>query len=424
MPQPVNILFFIDHRVREMDCLTAVGRLLEQRGLSVGYVPLRGEQYRSLTTFTPDLACFTWFYFQENSGFNRFRRYWPNTRFVNLAFEQSVNEINKNLKAPKHPYVVKEVWQSSWTVGWDEELERRGVPKEKRGINGHPVMALYQQPYCQIYPSRDEMAARFGLDPSKRWILIPENFNPAFHGPEKVDEYVAAGEDRQEIEAYFQWARDSLDSLVDWLMATPDDVEVIFRPRPGIGMKAYQERLGERMSRLPMSVKLLDDLTVREWILSCDAVASNLSTSLMESALAGKDTYVLAPYPFPPKVMIDWQTLVTQVQTKNQYLAKLRGEFPGDPAPLAAWVKSVMMPTGDPIANLADWLAEVHKEAMALPKPLGPAAAAVRERELAFKAWKRKVKLRLKGGYVLPPVDVFSDEDIAARGKDWQRILG
>lgn len=424
MAQRVNILFFIDHRVREMDCLTAVGRLLEQKGLSVGYVPLRGEQYQSLTSFTPDLACFTWFYFHENSGFNRFRRYWPNTRFVNLAFEQSVNEINKNLKAPKHPYVVKEVWQSSWTLAWDEELERRGVPKGKRGINGHPVLALYQQPYCQIYPTRGEMAARFGLDPAKRWILIPENFNPAFHKPDKVDEYVAAGEDRQEIEAYFQWARDSLDSVVDWLMATPDDCEVIFRPRPGIGMKAYQDRLGERLNRLPKSVKMLDDLTVREWILVGDAVASNLSTSLMESALAGKDTYVLAPYPFPPKVMIDWQELVTQVQSRDQYLSLLSGDFPGDPDPLADWVRSTMMPAGDPIVKLADWLTEVHKEAMALPKPLGPAAEALRMKELAFKAWKRKAMLKVKGGYVMTPVDVFSDDDIAARGKDWQRILG
>lgn len=424
MGKPVNILFFIDHRVREMDCLTAVGRLLEKKGLTVGYVPLRGEQYHSLTSFTPDLACFTWFYFQENSGFNRFCRYWPNTRFVNLAFEQSVNEINKKLKAPKHPYVVKEVWQSSWTKAWDEELGRRGVPASRRQVNGHPVMALYQQPYCQIYPTRKEMADRFGLDPSKRWILIPENFNPAFHGPEKVDEYVAAGEDRAEIEAYFQWARDSLDSLVEWLMETPDTVEVIFRPRPGIGMQAYKERLGGRMNLLPKSVKMLDDMTVREWILACDAVASNLSTSLMEAALAGKQTFVIAPYPFPPKVMIDWQSLVTQIQTKEQYFQALDGSFEGNPAPLAEWVTSTMMPMGDPIAKLADWLAEVHKEAMALPKPLSPAGAAIREKELAFKAWKRRMKLRLKGGYVLPPVDVFSDEDIAARGRDWQRILG
>ncbi len=424
MAQPVNILFFIDHRVREMDCLTAVARLLNQKGLTTAFVPLRGETYHSLTSYTPDLACFTWFYFHENSGFNRIRRYWPNARYVNLAFEQSVNEINKNLKAPKHPYVVNEVWQSSWTYAWDEELGRRGVPANRREVNGHPVMALYQEPYSTLYPTKEVLAKQFKLDLTKRWILIPENFNPAFHGPEKVDEYVAAGENRAEIEAYFQWARDSLDALVDWLMATPDDVELIFRPRPGIGMKAYQERFGERLKQFPKSVKMLDDLTVREWILASDVVASNLSTSLMESALACKDTFVIAPLPFPDRVMIDWQSKVTQIQTKDQYLGALDGSFKGDPTELADWVKSTMMPVGDPIAKLADWLAEVHKEANALPKPLGPLGTKIRSKELEFKSWKRKTKLKLKGGYQLPPVDVFSDEDIATRGRDWQRILG
>jgi hypothetical protein len=419
--KPVDFLFFIDHPVRELDAMTAVGKMLSDQGFTWELIPLRADQWTSLDRWHPVLACFTWFYFQEDKGFDRCRKYWPGTKYVNLAFEQSVQKINKRLKSPKHPYVLKEVWHSCWSEAYQQELIAKGVSPEKTRVNGSPVLGLYQEPYASLYPSREHLARMAGLDPAKRWILIPENYNAAFYDDVKVEEYVAAGEKREDVVAYIRWAEDSLYRLFDWLSRTPETVEVIFRPRPGVGMPAYLEKLGDRVGALPPSVHITDALTVREWVLRCDAVASNFSTTLIESGAAGRPTFMLAPMPFPEIVMNDWYGLVEQAPTEEAFQAMLSGGLAGDPAQLGGWARSVMTPHGDPIVRLAQWLTEVHREALGGDRHVDPLLDLDRRMRSGLKKARTAIKTR---GSSVPPQDAFGQAEVARRVEDWERILG
>lgn len=419
--KPLDFLFFIDHPVRELDAMTAVGKMLSDQGYSWELIPLRADQWISLDQWHPVLACFTWFYFQEDKGFDRCRKYWPGTKYVNLAFEQSVQKINKRLKAPKHPYVLKEVWHSCWSEAYQQELIEKGVPAGKTRVNGSPVLGLYQEPYASLYPSREELAQATGLDAGKRWILIPENYNAAFYDQVKIEEYVAAGEKREDVVAYIQWAEESLFQLFDWLSRTPGSVEVIFRPRPGVGMPAYLEKLGDRVATLPPSVHITDQLTVREWVLRSDAVASNFSTTLIESGAAGRPTLMLAPLPFPDIVMNDWYQLVEQVPTEEAFQAMLSGELEGDPSQLGGWAKSTMTPHGDPIICLTEWLIELHREALGEDRHVDPLIDLDRRMRSGLK--KARTALKNRGSSV-PPQDAFGQDDVARRLRDWERILG
>jgi surface carbohydrate biosynthesis protein len=423
--KPIDFLFFIDHPVRELDAMTAVGRLLSKAGFTWDLVPLRADQWPIMDRWHPRVACFTWFYFREDRGFDRCLRHWPGTLYANLAFEQSVHKINRRLKAPKNPYVLSEVWHSCWSRAYQEELVEKGVPLEKTRVNGSPVLALYQAPYRELYPNREAIARmiheRHGRspDPSKRWILIPENYNAAFYDQVKVEEYVEAGEDRAEVEDYIRWAEESLFALADWLSVVPDQTEVILRPRPGVGKGPFLEKLGSRVDGFSPRVHVLDDLTVREWVLQSDGVASSFSTTMIESAAAGTPTYMLAPLEFPPYVMNDWYELTAQVPSQADFNAMLNGSLSGDPGRLGNWAKASLMPSGDPIQALAGWLIELRRHAEERDSFVDPLIDLERKARSGIRSLKRVFGRKSW----VPPQDAFSPEDVARRSEDWKRIL-
>lgn len=419
--KPIDVLIYVDHPVRELDAMTAVGHLLARKGLSWDLVPLRKEEYSILTAYRPTLACFTWFYHEVDRGFERCRRYWPNARFVNLAFEQSVQQINRRLKSPKNPYVLQEVRHSCWSHAYAEDLRGKGVPAHGLKVNGSPVLALYQEPYRRMYPGRAELADAAGLDPAKRWVFIPENYNAAFYDEVKVEEYVRAGEKREDVLAYISWAEESLFRLVEWLADAPPDVEVVLRPRPGVGKPAFLAKLGDRVDRLPASVHITDTMTVREWVLASDAIASNFSTTMIEAGAAGKPVFMLAPVPFPSIVMNDWYGLVEQARDRQEFLAVLSGEREGSPDRLGAWAREGLMPAGDPIEALAAWLFELHGQAAGATTAVSGATRLMREAECGLRAWLKSVRRRRSH---IPPQDLFGPEDVALRRRRWAEILG
>ncbi len=98
---------------------------------------------------------------------------------------------------------------------------------------------LYQPPYRSYFPSREELAHKFGLDPAKRWIFVPENYRWAFFTDSKLKRLAKHGLERDDLFAMRDYCRVSLTALVKWCdaLARQGQVEVIFRPRPATSVE-------------------------------------------------------------------------------------------------------------------------------------------------------------------------------------------
>ena len=148
----------------------------------------------------------------------------------------------------------------------------------------------------------------------------------------------------------------------------------------------FRQAMIEHVNTLPKNLHIIKTGTTREWILVSDAIFSSYSTSLIESAVACKPSFMLAPVEFPDYLNADWHSMIPHVAT---YEAFRDAAFDAVRAPLrnelGEWVEREMMSVGDPISNLVDLLAgasggEVRpvvtitgeEIAFASPEPLKP----------------------------------------------------
>lgn len=406
------------HPQRELDIAAALKVLLEPMGVSSAIVSYRFNDYQTMASWNPRVVVLPWYYGEEK-GFNRYRQYWPSTRFVNMAYEQIYSKIHEAQKVIHGPYARSQMRFSAWGMFYEDYLANIGIPRSAVSINGNPSYGLYRAPYSRYFVDRAALAARHGLDPQDRWVFFPENYRAAFMSPEQLDRFEKAEKVPGIGNSFRDFAEASLREVCSWLAETPAGVQVILRPRPAVGMEPFVAKVGPWVQAAGKRVHITTDATVREWILASDVVVSSYSTSLIETSLTGKPIHMLEPVPFPDYVMNDWYSLVERVRTKEEFAARVLAPGPGgDSSPLRQWAEDTNLPNGDPILRTAEWVRDCVRETPAAPD----------RRALALKARMRQagdaLKWKLRGQREkIPMKDWFDPGDADARVEKWRGVL-
>lgn len=355
--QRIGILILVEHVAREMDVACAVAAHLRRRhGVSVRVRNIYQHAGECLREFEPAVVAHPFLYFAKGAlATQDYIAAWPQAAHCNLAWEQLFYGAHQKVKAPGDEFARKNVLHHAWGDFSREFLVSAGVAPDNVFLNGNPALGLYAEPYRRFFPDRRTLAARYGLDPQRRWIFVPENYRWGFLSDGKLDFLASLGADRGEMEGLRRFCLDSLAELFDWLSRLSPRAEVVFRPRPATGMEAVRAFCRQRLGGVPRGVRLIKEGSVREWVLAADVTASALSTTLIEAAVAGKSIAVAEPLPLPESLLYDWYGLVSRCRDYASFeQACLTGEG-GDA--LAAWAGRTMLAKGDPIAGLADWLA-------------------------------------------------------------------
>jgi surface carbohydrate biosynthesis protein len=366
----IDLLLLVEHIARELDVSCAVKYLMaEKHGVEIviaSMLEAHGFQ-KTIAKYEPRVVAMPYFYAASDSGQRKVLRAWPEAVLVNLAYEQIFSKINQAYKAPKDMLAKKHVLHHAWGDLYASYLEEHGVPRENIFINGNPFYALYQMPYSSYFSSRAELAKRYGIDPHRRWVFVPENYGAAFYGEAKLKDYLKSGEG--DAYSYRDFAMNSFKEAIKWWQKGTQDsnVEIIVRPRPttprGVFIKTCRESLGQ-----DPAMYIIKEGSVREWVLASDIVMSSYSTTLIEAAVANKPIYMIEPIHFPDYVQADWYKLVPQIETLEKFL-----EVIGDPAlpntchPLQTWAHESLMKFANPIGNLAGWLAAICKGEVHVP---------------------------------------------------------
>jgi hypothetical protein len=432
----MEALALVEHIDRELDLVCLLKTLLKSRhGIELKVANFYGDAPLTLARPAPRLVVTPFFYAAEDIVLRDYVKAWPNTRFVNLAWEQLFYPSHEQIKAPRDKFTRKQVVHLAWSRTFVQYLEANGVLPRNVRLVGNGTYRLYGPPYRDYFDGRAELASAFGLDPAKRWVFVPENYRWAFFNDFKLGRLGKRGVKRAELFEMRDYCRRSLTALVEWCdtLAAAGEVEVILRPRPATNIAEIGSFIADALGGRTPAFRTIKDRTAREWTLASDLVVSSYSTVLIEAALAGKAILRAAPEPTPEALRYDWCDLAPEAKDQTSFLAACRAPDPAGGEPLRQWAEETFFPAGDPVERLVEALAEEIKAAyaetaapvsaphgQAMPAWLAPLAA------LAPPALRHDLFKRYVEGYEFNrsthEKDLFTARDVAQRTRRWRAL--
>ena len=432
----MQALALVEHVDRELDVICLVKLLLRQRhGIDLRIANYYADAPLLLAGRPPRVVITPFFYATEDAVTADYVGGWPDARFANLAWEQVFYPSHEAIKRPRDDFTRRKVTHFAWTRTFADYMTSHGASSVR--LAGHALYRLYQQPYRGYFETRADLAARFGLDPAKRWVFVPENYRWAFFKDAKLRRLAGHGVSEADLFEMRDYCARSLPKLVKWCagLAADPGVEVILRPRPATREADMDGVIGKVLKASPRRFHLIKQGSAREWVIASDAVVSSYSTVLIEGALAGKSVLRVAPEPTPAALHYDWCDLVPAVETRDAFISACLAADSGDSGgPLKAWAEQTFFAAGDPVDRLVEGLAEVIKagHAASAPQRKGPHG-------MAMPSWVRLVAglagpqarhaLLLKHcpGYAYNLAthekDLFSQADVQARVERWKAQL-
>ncbi len=360
----VDIVYLYEHAARELDVACAVAALLETNyGLSVEIVQWPVEFGRVVHTIRPNkIVILPYCYVEED--FSPLLAYWRGVHYVNLTWEQLLYPGNEKAKMPRGDFVIKDVVHHAWSKHYVESLKKNGVSNKHIFLNGQPAYSLYDEPYSSYFKSREELAKQYSLDISKKWIFFPENYNWAFYMKDRLDMFIRDGQTPDQVNTMKEFCDLSLDQVLHWfekIVRAVDGIEIIVRPRPSTTVDEFVSVLRGSLGKIPTGLHLIQGETVREWILASDVVFSSHSTSLIEASIAGKQAYMLEPYPVPEALQAVWHQLLLHIKKYDDFMDICKPNKSNKiiDERLASWARANLMSRGDSIRNLVDFLSDL-----------------------------------------------------------------
>ncbi len=361
MIQEIDIAYFYEHAARELDVACAVASILgKEYGLKVEIVQWPHGYHRISGKMKPRVIVLPFCYSEDS--FVLCLLDYLKTIYFNLSWEQLFYQGNRIAKAPRRDFACNHVIHHAWSESYASFLQEAGVPRNHIFTNGNLTYTLYDEPYRQYFQQRNALASKYHLDPEKKWIFFPENYNWAFYSEATLNTFIKKGQSPEDVFTLKEFCHKSLKEVMKWCNAVAEykGIELIIRPRPATPLQDFKAVAQQIIKTIPDHIHLIQEKSVREWIIASDIVISSHSTSLIEAAVAGKAIYMLEPYQMPAALFNEWQNLVPRIKNQSAFLDICLNDNVSDKGQrLGEWARTTMMANGDAIRNLADYLARI-----------------------------------------------------------------
>ena len=433
----MQALALVEHVDRELDLVCLLKALLKARhGIELKVANFYADAPLLLSRPAPRLVLTPFFYAAEDIVLRDYVAGWPNARFVNLAWEQLFYPSHQAIKAPRDKFTRKKVLHLAWSRTFLSYLEANGVVARATRLVGHGMYRLYGPPYRDYFAGRAELAAEFGLDAGKRWVFVPENYRWAFFTDSKLKRLGKHGVELAQLLEMRDYCRRAMTELVRWCqaLARTGAAEVVLRPRPATNVAEITEFVSGALDGEAPGFRVVKDRSAREWVLASDITASSYSTVLIEAALAEKAVLRVAPEPTPEGLRYDWCDLAPEAADRAGFLEACLKADPTSSEALRQWADETFFPTGDPVENLVEIIAEevraAHAEpeapaagehSMTMPPWLGPIAAL--SSPLARHELFEKHVPNYAFNRATHEKDLFAASEVERRTRRWRRLV-
>lgn len=250
-------------------------------------------------------------------GVTEFLFAWRPKRILSLNYEQIFRKFEASSRAPKDEFSRSFVYQCAWGEFFSNFLIQNGTKASHVFLTGNPVFNLYNFPFRSYYPSRELLAVKYQLDLDKKWLFFPENYFAAFQSEGKTRKLEKRGQNRDELKSASAYAKESLNTVIEWLyeLSSIPGLEIIIRPKINVPERAYHLLFKDKYGSVPDSIKIIKEGTCREWVLACSHVVSSYSTVLIEAAYCGKIQAMFEPKDPPKEVFADWHDFGTKIKS-------------------------------------------------------------------------------------------------------------
>jgi hypothetical protein len=437
MQRKPHLLALVEHVDRELDLLCLLGAELKARfGIDLQILNFYADAPLALNGASPDVVLTPFFYATEDVVLKDYVNAWPDATWLNFAWEQVFYPSQALIKRPRDAFTRNNVTHVAWSRDFLDYQVANGVAPERVELIGHGVYALYDKRRRPYFTPRVELARRYGLDPTKRWVFVPENYRWAFFADNKLKNLGARGVEADDLRAMRDYCRASMTDLIVWCEALTDtgDVEVIFRPRPATSVEEFSAFMKGVIGDRPPRFHLIKQESAREWVLASDASASSFSTVLIEAALAGRAAMRVEPRATPAALRYVWCDLLDEATSKEEFVALARSADASGAVVLRDWAEGFFFPCGDPVDNLLSMIATAASTAAAQPAPRAAANRSMRltsedlHRARTMDASAREAFFRqsVKGHFFnrgTHEKDMFDLGDVDAREKRWLEVL-
>lgn len=280
-----RLLLAEQHIRRGVDANALIAAHLNERSVDTRLCLMSGSQLKNhIIRYKPHLVYWPWI----TPKINRFlSERAPEVPVVNSFQEQGI------LFHREKSGMVGFADRSDYIFAWSEELAAR-MKETYEGVEivvtGNPRMDPYvdRKLAAHAYPTREEIADRYGLDSDKRWVLLALDFSMLFASEEWIGRFL----ERQDLTREGLAAMEDIyQRLAGWVERLADDLDdeavVIVRPHPGSDLEQIKADFGGRGSE---SIRYIKGGVINPWILCCDAYMTRISTSIIEAWIVGMPT--------------------------------------------------------------------------------------------------------------------------------------
>lgn len=314
-----DFLFVYEVKNRELENICLLKIELEHRGYTVKLVE---TWYRELYYSDKDEAkVVVTFALYNDSQILFLNNYAKNIKkIVNLQWEQVFTVADEENPGSLYNIIgnAKYAVHISWGQFNNNRLiNRNAVSCKNAPICGHITLDFYKPLLRGYYQSREKICNLYGIDPKKRIHLFVSSFSwcelPDAELMQEVYQKLSFDP--------FEFKRISIESqniILDWyekVAALYPQIEFIYRPHPA---EIGNERL-ENISNKYNNFHVINQESVKQWILIADDITTWYSTSIAEIYAADRTCAVLRPIEIPKNMDIRYYLECDKIQDFDNF---------------------------------------------------------------------------------------------------------
>ena len=329
----VDFLINYEHKAREFDAVCLIKTELERRGYTVEFTCTYDEDRVRFIDRKParvvlasalyNDACLYGFVYSI-AGFCK--------KVVNLQWEQSLtnqDESDPNFYQNPKGYAI-EALHLCWGEEPRNRLLRAGVSPDRAVVTGPVQMDTLRPEFKDFYLHKEELASQFGLDAGREWILFISSFTFVNMSDEEYNKELECMGER--LNDFRLLSIQSKQKVINWLERAISNYPgklFIYRPHPS---ENGDESLIDLEGKC-RNFRIINDLSVKQWIKCCDKILTWYSTSAAEVFFSGKSCSILRPMEIPS----EWEVstyrnayLITNIDDFLDALERSDAPFPLD----------------------------------------------------------------------------------------------
>ena len=319
-----------EHKNREIESVCLLKYELERRGYTVCIYNINDYRMKEHIKLYHAKVLLLPFAHEDKTIYLYVYRAIIFDKLINLQWEQAITRQQENdPNSHRNPSgICKHAVHLSWGKANLERLTKiAGIDSRNVKLVGNITMDFLKEPLSNYYLQKEEIFKKFGLPLDKKVCIFIASFKSAYLSSEELE---------KQCKIYGEWrktqhviALKTMKTILEWITRALDDdpnLYFIYRPHPG-------EWTGETMSLLTDIQKrydrfiIIQDLSVKQWILVVDKIYTWMSTTIAEVYFAEKSCAILYPYELPAemnaklfddmKPLIDYSTFYASLQSAN-----------------------------------------------------------------------------------------------------------